>query len=89
MSVDVEIYVSQLSSYFDKNLNDLKAIITDLSKKEIFYEKIRKKAYQNLEKGEDIILTQNQFYEIIGEINEPEAKNNPFIYTKLGPICMN
>ena len=50
MSVDVEIYVSQLSSYFDKNLNDLKAIITDLSKKEIFYEKIRKKAYQNLEK---------------------------------------
>lgn len=89
MNVDIEIYLNQLTSYFEKNKQDLVAMISDLSKKETFYKKIKEKAYQNLEKGEEIILTKNQFYEIIQELNDDVVKNSPFIHTNLGLLCLN
>ena len=46
-NVDVEIYVSQLISFFENNPNDLMDLIGDLQKDE-FYVKLREKCEENI-----------------------------------------
>ena len=62
-NVDIEIYVSQLISFFENNPNDLMELIGDVQKEE-FYQKLREKCIENHNKGEDIVLTKNQIVNI-------------------------
>lgn len=96
-NVDIEIYVSQLISFFENNPNDLMELIGNLQKEE-FYLMLRQKCEENHKKGEDIVLTKNQIIEIVVELKIPELteKLNPkqvvegFIQkTKFGDIILN
>jgi hypothetical protein len=66
-NVDVEIYVNQLISFFDKNPNDLIDLIGDVLK-ESFYEKVREQCIKNSEIGDEISLTQKQIIDIVVEL---------------------
>ena len=96
-NIDVEIYLSQLKSFFENNPNDLIELIGDIQKNE-FYEKLRHQSYQNLEKGEDYVLTKQQIIDIVIELKVPELvdEKNPqevvegYIQkTKWGKIILN
>jgi uncharacterized protein YecE (DUF72 family) len=96
-NVDIEIYVSQLISFFENNPNDLMELIGDVQKEE-FYQKLREKCIENHNKGEDIVLTKNQIVNIVVELKVPElfTHTNPkeivegYIQkTKWGDIILN
>lgn len=92
-NVDVEIYLSQLITFFEKNPNDLTDLIGDVLK-ESFYEKVKEQCYKNIEKGEDIYLTQNQLIEIVVSLKKDmKYKENiitgVFQKTKFGLIALN
>jgi hypothetical protein len=48
-NVNVEIYLSQIISFFEKNEIELKKLI-DLGKKQLFFDKLRKFSYFNFAK---------------------------------------
>jgi hypothetical protein len=73
-NVDVEIYVSQLINFFENNPNDLIDLIGDVQKDE-FYQKVRKKCEENVNKGDDIVLTKDQIIDIVIELKMPELEN--------------
>jgi hypothetical protein len=73
-NVDVEIYVSQLINFFENNPNDLIDLIGDVQKDE-FYQKVRKKCEENVNKGEDIVLTKDQIIDIVIELKMPELED--------------
>jgi len=96
-NVDIEIYVSQLINFFEKNPNDLMDLIGDVQKKE-FYQKIREKCEENYNKGEEITLTKNQIVDIVVELKMPELEERlnskqvveGFVQkTKFGNIILN
>ena len=70
-NIDVEIYVSQLISFFETNPNDLITLIGE-SVKEKFFDKIRKQCYKNAEDGDEISLTQKQIIDIVVELKTEE-----------------
>ena len=90
--VDIDIYVSQVISFFDKNPNELHILIGDLDR-DYFFNKIREIAEKNHENGEDINLTRSQMIDIVvkmhEEIKEQRVVNVPFMETKFGDICLN
>ena len=47
-NVDVEIYLNQLISFFEKNPNDLMDLIGD-THKETFYQKVKEQCEKNVE----------------------------------------
>ena len=49
--IDCEVYVSQMISFFESNPSDFMELVGDVQK-EKFYDKIREKSFENLEKGE-------------------------------------
>ena len=67
MSVDVEIYMTQLIEFFEKNPNDLMVLIGDLQKNE-FYQKLREKCENNFKEGKDIVLSKEQIVETVIEL---------------------
>jgi len=73
-NVDVEIYVSQLINFFENNPNDLIDLIGDVQKDE-FYQKVREKCEENVNKGEDIVLTKDQIIDIVIELKMPELED--------------
>ena len=94
-NIDVEIYVSQLISFFETNPNDLIKLIGE-SVKEKFFDKIRKQCYKNAEDGDEISLTQKQILDICVVLNgkDPNSpkkeKLESFIMeTKFGNIILN
>lgn len=93
-NVDVEIYMNQLISFFDKNPTDLLSIVGE-EYKELFFEKIKEQCYKNIENGEDIPLTRKQLIDIVVEIKgkdeETHSKiiNGVFQKTKFGDISLN
>ncbi len=95
-NVDCEVYISQLVTFFENNPNDLIDLVGD-SKKESFFELVREYVYGNLEKGEEIILTNQQLIEIVLKLNnnkkEPKTVSYdvlvPYIKTKFGEIILN
>lgn len=92
MSVDVEIYLSNLIKFFKQNPKDLLNLIPQ-DKEEEFYSKVRLIANENIEDGKDPALTQKQFIEICKVLNTVPSKEEeiklPFISSKFGPICLN
>jgi hypothetical protein len=63
-NIDIEIYVSQVITFFEKNPNDLMDLIGELQKDE-FYLKLRQQCEKNVEEGKDITLTKEQMINII------------------------
>ncbi len=90
-SVDIDIYMAQLVKFFDENPTDLNAIIGDLDT-EKFYEQVRIQATLNIEKGEDVQLSQSQILNIVVKLSREKKEKNtqkPFFYTMFGEICLN
>ena len=78
-NVDIEIYISNLINFFEKNPNDLLVLIGDLQKDE-FYVKLKKRAISNFEKGQDYVLTKSQIVEVVLELKLPIIKKNKKLY---------
>jgi len=93
-NVDVEIYLSQLISFFDKNPNDFIDLIGS-ENKELFYEKVKEQCYKNVKNGEDATLTRNQLLEIAFSIKNKDKDKTVKVIdgvyqnTKFGKICLN
>ena len=94
-NVDVEIYLNQLISFFDKNPNDLMVLIGDTFK-ELFFEKVREQCLKNVELGHEISLTQKQIIDIVVDIKKEEVNqgkvfrlHNVFEQNKVGIFCLN
>ena len=94
-NVDVDIYVNQLITFFDKNPNDLIDLIGDLLK-ESFYEKVREQCVKNSEIGDEVSLTQKQIIDIVVELKKVRSidYDKTKLYsivqeTKFGSIFLN
>jgi hypothetical protein len=91
-NVDVEVYMSNLINFFEKNPNDLIELIGDLQKDE-FYSKLREECEKNLKEGKDIVLTKEQIVNIVVELKIPDMKYNNLDKiiqkTKFGNIILN
>ena len=94
-NVDAEIYLNQLIGFFEKNPNDLIDLIGKL-KKNSFYERIKEKVYENLDKGLELILTQQQLIDIVVSMYDDTNKTvksieikTPVIKTNYGIIFLN
>lgn len=68
MSVDVEIYISNLQKFFRENPDELLSLIPH-SKEDEFFEKVREVAFYNFENGDDVSLTRQQLITICVELN--------------------
>jgi len=92
MNIDVQIYISQIKTFFDENPNELVSLIGD-SEPEKFFIEMERVATENYEKGEDVQLTQKQMLEILVEMNMEERKTietyAPISNTKFGTIYLN
>ena len=94
-NVDIEVYISNLINFFEKNPNDLLVLIGDLQKEE-FYQKLKERSVSNFEKGQDYVLTKSQIVEVVLELKLPvlkQEKNNQLDKiiqrTKFGDIILN
>lgn len=92
-NVDVEIYLNQFISFFDKNPNDLIDLIGDINKG-VFYKKIEEQCYKNFENGDEVSLTQKQIIDIVISIKKIEQVDEKkilgvFQKTKFGMISLN
>ena len=94
-NIDIDIYVNQLITFFDKNPNDLIDLIGDLLK-ESFYEKVREQCIKNSEIGDEVSLTQKQIIDIVVELKKVKSieYDKSKLYsivqeTKFGSIFLN
>lgn len=97
MNVDIEIYISQLITFFEKNPGDFMDLVGEVQKKE-FFQKMKEKSIENYEKGEDFVLTKQQIIDVVVDLKSPELnqklsytnKVKGFIQkTKFGDIILN
>jgi hypothetical protein len=95
MNVDVEIYLNGVIKFFKSNPKDLFTLIPE-GKELDFYDKIREVSLINLDKGDDVSLTQKQILEIClilngKDPNTPKIKpaDNYIFETKFGTIFLN
>jgi hypothetical protein len=63
-NIELDLYLSQMMKFFEENPNELKTLIGECDKA-LFFDKIKEQCFLNLEKGEDIILTQTQLIDIV------------------------
>ena len=94
-NIDVEIYITNLISFFENNPNDLIDLIGSLQKDE-FYQKLRNRSETNYEEGKDFVLTRDQIIEIVLELKVPEIVSKEKIdiskiiqKTSFGDIILN
>ena len=91
-NVDIDIYISQVMSFFEKNPNELRILIGDLDK-DYFFKLVKEVAQENHDKGEDVSLTRSQMIDIVVKMNkqikEQRVVNVPFFETPYGDICLN
>ena len=93
MSVDIEIYMSNIIKFFRENPKDLLNLIPK-EMEDNFYVKIRETASSNYDEVKEVSLTQKQMIDICRELNgqvvEENVKNSKiFQKTKFGDICLN
>ncbi len=93
MNLDVEIYMNSVIKFFNENPKDLMNFVSQ-ERKEEFFKKIKEVALKNAEKGEEVILTQQQFIDICLVINDKPHLTQQFINkthlkTEYGYICWN
>ena len=94
-NIEVDIYLNQLVTFFDKNPNDLIDLIGE-THKDKFFDKVREVCLQNVEKGDDVTLTNQQLIDIVLEVKgvgmtkeEFEVINKVFEKNKFGTFCLN
>ena len=94
-NIDVEIYITNLISFFENNPNDLIDLIGSLQKDE-FYQKLRNRCETNYDEGKDFVLTRDQIIEIVLELKVPEIVSKEKIdiskiiqKTSFGDIILN
>jgi hypothetical protein len=94
-NIDVEIYISNLISFFENNPNDLIDLIGTLQKDE-FYQKLRERSELNFEENQDFVLTKEQIMNIVLELKIPNFDTKDKVNlskiiqkTKFGDIILN
>jgi hypothetical protein len=95
-NLDVEIYISQLISFFENNPNDLIDLIGESDKDE-FYDLIRQQCMSNYENGDDVTLTQHQIIGIVVKLKKKDVNDSQMVIivdkvfqsTKYGMIGLN
>jgi hypothetical protein len=94
-NIDVEIYLNQLITFFEKNPNDLTELI-GTSMKDDFFDKVRVACMENIENGDEVTLTNQQLIDIVldikgvkGSKEELEVINKIFVKNKFGTFCLN
>ena len=70
-NIDVEVYISQMINFFEKNPGDFMDLVGEVQKEE-FYQKMKEKSLENVENGEDYILTKQQIIDIVVKLKSPE-----------------
>ena len=94
MNVDVEIYLKQIFHFFDVNPDQLKILIGDMSKDK-FYDKIKVKVYEHVDKGDELELTRKEMVDLIFELfnethkTDVKVKKSPFMKTGFGLVGLN
>jgi hypothetical protein len=95
MNVDVEIYLNQFISFFEKNPDSLIELIGHIDKND-FFNKVKEQCYYNIEKGDDVTLTKMQIIDIVGNLLKLEKKENIIVKTEkvfqetnMGKIYLN
>jgi hypothetical protein len=93
MSVDVEIYMNNITKFFKENPKELYNLIPEKKEKE-FYDKVRNAAISNEEKGNEISLTQKQLLDICAELHgkskvSPKVIRAIMVKTEFGYYSLN
>lgn len=94
MNVDIEIYMKNFQGFFEKNPDQLKQLIGNLSS-ELFFNEIRKVVENNVEEKKQLEPTRKQIIEIIVKMNggnpidEKKVKILPMMNHHMGLICLN
>jgi hypothetical protein len=93
--IEVDIYMNQLVSFFEKNPNDLISLIGELQKDD-FYKKVKETCIKNFKENGEVIPTQKQLIDIVVELKqgpvstyEIKSINQAFQKTKFGILCLN
>jgi len=93
-SIDIEIYLSQIKTFFNENPEQLLKLLGQANAED-FFKGVKKIALQNMEKGEDIQLTNNQMIQLVVDLNKPKQKVQttevlvPYINHRFGRIYLN
>ena len=94
-NVDVQIYLSQIKTFFNENPEQLIKLIGKASPEDFFSEVYRVSS-ENFEKGEDVQLTNNQMIQVVVDLNQGKkdiVKTTevlvPYIQHKFGRIYLN
>ena len=94
-NIEVDIYLNQLITFFDKNPNDLIDLIGE-SHKDKFFDKVREVCLQNVENGDDVTLTNQQLIDVVLKVKGVgmtkegfEVINKVFEKNKFGTFCLN
>ena len=74
-NIDVEVYISQMINFFEKNPGDFMDLVGDVQKEE-FYSKLKEKSFENIKNGDDYILTKQQIIDIVVKLKSPELSEN-------------
>jgi hypothetical protein len=89
---EVEIYLNQFITFFEKNPNDLMDLIGD-SDKNNFFKKVKEQCFLNLENGDDVTLSHKQIIDIVLSLKPKKTKSqlseSPFLKTKYGNFFLN
>ena len=93
-NIDVDIYMTQLKGFFEKNPNSLVELIGNMNRDD-FFNKVEEQCYKNANDGDEISLTQKQLIDIVVTMNNPNVKNvkekvsGIFQKTRFGLISLN
>ncbi len=86
--IEVDIYMNQLVSFFEKNPNDLISLIGELQKDD-FYKKVKETCIKNFKESGDVIPTQKQLIDIVVELVNKLMNLREFIESKNIPCKFN
>lgn len=95
MKIDVEVYLNQFITFFDKHPESLIELIGEIDR-DLFFDKVKEQCYVNIDNGEDVSLTKSQIIEIVGKLfsdkkNETITQKTNFLFqnTSFGKFCLN
>lgn len=89
MNIDVQIYMSQIKTFFNENPNELVNLIGSVEPDK-FFEEMEIIAINNYDNGEDVQLTQKQMLGILVKLNSSKSYSTPkFTETKFGKVYLN
>lgn len=91
-SVDIDIYLNNFISFFEKNPDSLIKLIGDINK-DLFFSRIKEKCIENLKNNEDVSLTKKQLEELIVNMWKEQKMSKKFdgkfLKTKFGLFSLS